>query len=78
MKYFTLFIFLSVIQYYKCVTNFILNLSQEEELCLDEYFSDKTLVIYEISTEFDKIDVKLYDPTDKVMFAQVFSKIIIA
>lgn len=76
MKFIEIISLLCIINYSLCVSNFILHLNQGEELCLDEYFSDKTLVIYEIATEKENIHVKIYDPTDKVVYAQVTVQII--
>ena len=70
MKLFAIIGLLCVINYTLCVSNFVLHLNEGEELCLDEYFSDKTLVIYEISTEKNNVHVKIYDPSDKVVYSQ--------
>jgi hypothetical protein len=53
------------------VSSFSLHLEENEELCLDEYFSDKTLVIYEMTTDKPNIHVSLYDSEDKVIQNEV-------
>ena len=54
------------------VYNFNIHLEESEELCLDEYFSDKTLVIYEVITDKQNIHVSIYDPSDAVVTSEVF------
>jgi hypothetical protein len=71
MKVIEIITLLCIINYSLCVSNFVLHLNEGEELCLDEYFSDKTLVIYEIVTDKTNVHVKIYDPSDKVVYSQV-------
>jgi hypothetical protein len=73
MKYIAIIALLCVINYTNCVSSFTIHLNQGEELCLDEYFSDKTLVIYEISTEATNVHLKIYDPADKILYSNVIS-----
>jgi hypothetical protein len=69
-------IILCLIGYSLCVSNFVLHLNAGEELCLDEYFSDKTLVIYEIATDKNNVNVKIYDSSDKIVYSQVIEILI--
>lgn len=45
-------------------------LERGEELCLSEYFSDKTLVIYTLNS-LHNIEVKITDPDERVKFSKV-------
>jgi hypothetical protein len=49
------------------VTNLAFYLQPNEDLCLDEYFSDKTLVIYDVVFNTTNASVKITDPEDKIM-----------
>lgn len=62
----TLILFL-IFQIYKSTTHFILNLEPYEKICLDEHFSDKTLIIYEINSNITS-HVRIIDPTDKEVY----------
>ena len=45
-------------------------LEKGEDLCLSEYFSDKTLVVYEINSD-EKIGVEIFDSDDKLKINKV-------
>jgi hypothetical protein len=49
------------------VTNVIFYLEPNEELCLHEYFSDKTLVIYEAHFNVTEGIAKIRDPDEKIL-----------
>lgn len=51
--------------------NFIFNLEKDEDLCLDEYFSDRTLIIYEINSNVENMGVKILDPNDTVINEEI-------
>jgi hypothetical protein len=70
-KLISILTFLIVIGQILTAANFILNLEVSEEQCLDEYFSDKTLVIYQISSSSDKTKVRISDPEDAVLYDKV-------
>lgn len=73
MKNVFLFCLISIIfiNYAFCVSNFIINLEPGEEMCLDEYFSDKTLVIYTINSNIQTTSVKIIDPNDQTLHLKV-------
>lgn len=62
---------LVIVQQLLCVSHFILNIEREDSMCLDEYFSDKTLVIYSITSNMDKTNVKIYDPEEELLHDKV-------
>ena len=49
------------------VTNLILYLEPQEEICLHEYLADKTLVIYDLNFNTTNANVKISDPEEKVL-----------
>ncbi len=49
------------------VTNLIIYLEPQEEICLHEYLADKTLVIYELAFNTTSNNVKISDPEEKVL-----------
>jgi hypothetical protein len=49
------------------VTNLSVYLQPQEEMCLYEYFSDKTLVIYDLIFNVTEANVRIRDPDDKVL-----------
>jgi hypothetical protein len=42
-----------------------------EEMCLDEYFSDKTLIIYEIESHGANLDIRIEGPDESELYSQV-------
>ncbi len=56
-----------LINYSLQVTNLYFYLEPQEELCLHEYFSDKTLVIYEAHFNVTEANVKITDPDEKAI-----------
>jgi hypothetical protein len=67
------FVLLTTLLHVFSVYNFNIHLEESEELCLDEYFSDKTLVIYEVLAHNPNIHVSLYDPADAIVSQEVIS-----
>src|SRR4051812_40045807 len=49
------------------VTNFMVEMDINEELCLSEYFSDTTLVVFRVDAEDENIEYKIVDPEEKVL-----------
>ena len=71
MKVFIQSIILSlIISYITSVNRMVFKLEQGEDLCLSEYFSDKTLVIYEINGD-EKFAVEIHDSEDKLKSKKV-------
>ena len=60
---------------YKCVSNLLFDLQSFEEQCIYEYFSDKTLVIYSISSSSTATNLKITDPDNKTIETKVIFKI---
>lgn len=61
-------LFLVLVGYSFQVTNLVFYLEPQEETCLHEYFSDKTLVIYEAWMNVTDTSVKIKDPDEKPIF----------
>jgi len=73
MKVFLYIAFFSIIfTFINSVSHLTFKLERGEDLCLSEYFSDKTLVIYSI-TGVHNIQVKISDPDDKIKTQKVIS-----
>jgi hypothetical protein len=53
------------------VYRFTLHLQGGEELCLDDYFADKTLLVYEVDSPNPSVDVKILDPDDQALHQEV-------
>ena len=71
MKVFIQTILLSIIlSFINSVNHLTFKLDRGEELCLSEYFSDKTLVIYTITSN-NPMEVKITDPDDRIKFHKV-------
>ena len=71
MKVFIQSIILSlIISYISSVNRMVFKLERGEDLCLSEYFSDKTLVVYEIKGE-EKIEVEIHDSEDRLKSKKV-------
>jgi hypothetical protein len=69
MKYLLIFsVFLISLNLTYQITSLMVNLGPQEEQCLHEYFSDKTLVIYEIFANITDINIKITDPEEKVLY----------
>lgn len=47
------------------INNLMFNLEPNEQHCLEEYFSDRTLIIYEIFSSTKIFDVRILDPEGK-------------
>jgi len=74
MKVFIQTILISIIiAFINSVNHLTFKLGRSEDLCLSEYFSDKTLVIYSI-TSSGPMEVKITDPDDKIKFQKVNKK----
>lgn len=52
------------------VNRMVFNLERGEDLCLSEYFSDKTLVVYEILGD-QKFEVEIHDSEDRLKAKKV-------
>jgi hypothetical protein len=71
MKYlFQIIILFKIISFIWNVNKITFNLERGEELCLSEYFADKTSVIYEINSDF-KIGFEIFEPEDKMIIIRV-------
>ncbi len=71
MKVFIQTILISIIlSFINSVNHLTFKLDRGEDLCLSEYFSDKTLVIYSV-TSSHPMEVKITDPDDKIKFQKV-------
>ncbi len=53
-----------LISYITSVNRMSFKLEKGEDVCLSEYFSDKTLVVYEIIGD-EKFDVEIVDSEDR-------------
>ncbi len=66
MKVFIHLVLLSIIlSFINSLNNLSFKLEKGEDLCLSEYFSDKTLVIYTITSDYN-IHVRISDSDEKV------------
>ena len=63
----TLSLLISIIT---CVNRMTFKLEKGEDLCLSEYFSDKTLVVYEISSD-ENVEVEIHDSEDRLKAKKV-------
>lgn len=71
MKVFLQTILISfIISFIKSVNHLTFKIGRGEDLCLSEYFSDKTLVIYNIAGT-GAMEVKITDPDDRIKFQKV-------
>ncbi len=59
-----------LISYVTSVNRMSFKLEKGEDLCLSEYFSDKTLVVYEIQAD-QKFDVEIHDSEDRLKAKKV-------
>jgi hypothetical protein len=59
-----------IISYITSVNRMSFKLEKGEDLCLSEYFSDKTLVVYEIQGD-QAFDVEIHDSEDRVKAKKV-------
>jgi hypothetical protein len=50
-----------------CVSSMFYYLEPKEQICMHEYFSDKTLVIFEGHTNVTNAIIKISDPEEKVL-----------
>lgn len=64
---FKLSLLITLVSFSLQVTNFFLHLDPQEEVCMHEYFSDKTLVIYEAFFNVTDANVVIKDPEEKVL-----------
>ena len=70
MKIIQAFFFSFIISVINSVNHLTFDLDRGEELCLSEYFSDKTLTIYTMSS-LHNMEVKISDPDEKIKFQKV-------
>ena len=69
LKYFVLLTVIAVLLNPSLqVTNFSYILGASERICLHEYFSDKTLVVYEVFSEQAETQFTINDPDGKALF----------
>ena len=59
-----------LISFITCVNRMTFKLEKGEDLCLSEYFSDKTLVVYEISSD-ENVEVEIHDSEDRLKAKKV-------
>ena len=50
-----------------CVSSMFYYLQPQEQICFHEYFSDKTLVIFEAHMNITNANMKISDPEEKVL-----------
>lgn len=63
-----IFILLILINYTLQATSLIFFLSPGEDVCLHEYFTDKTLALYEITSNSTDTNIKIKDPKENILY----------
>jgi len=59
-----------ILSFINSVNHLTFKLERGDDICLSEYFSDKTLVIYSINSQYN-MEVKITDPNDIAKFQKV-------